>query len=51
MTFPLNGNATASFLPISATASCGSEANGVIAAYNSLSSTNQQNLLDFLRSL
>ena len=32
-------------------ASNGSEANGVIANFNSLSSTNKQNLLNFLRSL
>ncbi len=51
VTFPLNGNSTASFLPSSATASCGSEANAVIASYNKLSSTDQQNLLNFLRSL
>ena len=51
VTFPLNGNATASFLPSSATASCGSEANAVIASYNKLSPGDQQNLLNFLRSL
>jgi len=51
VTFPLNGNATAAFFPTSAALSCGSEANGVITAYNNLSPTDQQNLLDFLRSL
>ncbi len=51
VTFPLNGNVTAPFFPASATASCGSEANEVVAAYNALSATAQQNLLNFLRSL
>jgi len=51
VTFPLNGNATQSFLPVSATASCGSEANAVITAFNNLGTTDKQNLLDFLRSL
>jgi CxxC motif-containing protein (DUF1111 family) len=32
-------------------ASTGSEANGVVNAYDQLSTTDQQNLLDFLRSL
>jgi len=51
VTFPLNGNTTASFLPAAATASCGSEANAVIANYNRLSTPDKQNLLNFLRSL
>jgi hypothetical protein len=51
VTFPLDGNATAGFAPVSGTLSCGSEANGVIAAFNALSNTQQQNLFDFLRSL
>jgi len=51
VTFPLNGNSTASFLPAAATASCGSEANAVIASFNHLGATDKQNLLNFLRSL
>jgi len=51
VTFPLNGNSTASFIPSSATASCGSEANAVITSFNALGAADKQNLLDFLRSL
>jgi CxxC motif-containing protein (DUF1111 family) len=51
VTFPLNNNATAPFNPQSTSLSCGSEANGVIAKFNSLSASQQQDLLNFLRSL
>lgn len=51
VTFPLQNNATQLFLPISNTLSCGSEADGVVANFNQLSVTQQQQLLDFLRSL
>jgi len=37
--------------PQSSTVSCNSEANGVINNYNYLSSSQQQDLLNFLRSL
>jgi cytochrome c peroxidase len=50
VTFPLN-NATAHFNPQSTTLSCGSDANGVIDRFNSLSAVQQQDLLNFLRSL
>lgn len=51
VTFPLEGNATANFFPASGGTFCGSEANGVVANFNAQSVTNQQNLLNFLRSL
>jgi len=51
VTFPLQGNATGLFTPSSASLFCGSEANGVISAFNALNSTDAQNLLNFLRSL
>jgi hypothetical protein len=51
VTFPLNGNATALFTPASAALSCGSEANEVVLAFSLLSSSLQQDLLNFLRSL
>jgi CxxC motif-containing protein (DUF1111 family) len=51
VTFPLQNNATGNFFPFGSTFSCGSEADGVIANFNRLSVTQQQNLLDFLRSL
>jgi CxxC motif-containing protein (DUF1111 family) len=49
--FPLNGNASIRFTPQSSTLSCGSEANGVIDRFNSLTVQQQQDLLNFLRSL
>jgi CxxC motif-containing protein (DUF1111 family) len=49
--FPLDGNATANFVPLAGTLSCGSEANAVVTNFNNQSVTNQQNLLNFLRSL
>jgi len=49
--FPLDNNATANFTPVGGTASCGSEANAVVTNFNNQSVTNQQNLLNFLRSL
>jgi len=51
VTFPLDNNAVASFFPATATISCGSEANTVVANFNNQNVTNQQNLLNFLRSL
>jgi hypothetical protein len=51
VTFPLDGNATSGFFPVSGTTSCGSEANQVVTNFNNQSVTNQQNLLNFLRSL
>jgi len=51
VTFPLNGNATALFTPASAALSCGSEANEVVLAFRLLTSSLQQDLLNFLRSL
>lgn len=39
------------FAPASASSSCNSEANAVIKAYNALNGTQQQDLLNFLRSL
>lgn len=44
-------NATAFFSPSSSAVSCGSEANGVIAQFMSLSASDQQDLFNFLRSL
>jgi CxxC motif-containing protein (DUF1111 family) len=51
VTFPLNHNATALFTPESSTLSCGSEANEVVEEFNRLSASEQQDLLNFLRSL
>jgi cytochrome c peroxidase len=51
VTFPFNNNATAHFTPASATQSCGSDANDVIAQFKHLSVSDQQDLLNFLRSL
>ena len=51
VTFPLNNNATAHFTPASATLSCGSDANEVIDQFKRLSISQQQDLLNFLRSL
>jgi CxxC motif-containing protein (DUF1111 family) len=51
VTFPLNNNATAPFNPQSTTLSCGSEANGVIDKFKGLTVAQQQDLLNFLRSL
>jgi hypothetical protein len=51
VTFPLDGNATNGFFPASATTFCGSEANAVVTNFNNQSVSNQQNLLNFLRSL
>ena len=51
VTFPLNHNATAFFAPSSGMQSCGSEANGVISQFRNLSTSQQQDLLNFLRSL
>lgn len=51
VTFPLDGNATATFFPASEGTFCGSEANEVVNNFNNQSVTNQQNLLNFLRSL
>jgi len=39
------------FQPFSQSQTCGSEANGVISNFNSLSSSQKQDLLNFLRSL
>lgn len=50
VTSPLN-NATTSFNPQSTTLSCGSEANGVIDKFKALTAADQQDLLNFLRSL
>jgi Di-haem oxidoreductase, putative peroxidase len=49
--FPLDNNATSGFVPLTGTSSCGSEANQVVTNFNNQSVANQQNLLDFLRSL
>ena len=51
VTFPLNNNAALPFNPQSTTLSCGSEANGVVDKFNALSIADQQDLLNFLRSL
>ena len=51
ITFPLNNNATLPFNPQSTTLSCGSEANGVVDKFDALSTADQQDLLNFLRSL
>jgi CxxC motif-containing protein (DUF1111 family) len=39
------------FLPLTSSRSCGSEANGVIAQFSALSTQQQQDVLNFLRSL
>jgi hypothetical protein len=39
------------FAPLSPTVFCGSEANAVINNFNALSASNQQDVLNFLRSL
>jgi len=49
--FPLNNNSTAVFSAGSSSTSCGSEANGVIDQFNALTASQQQDLLNFLRSL
>jgi hypothetical protein len=46
--FQVNGTP---FLPFKSSRSCGSEANGVIAKFGALSPQQQQDLLNFLRSL
>ena len=51
VTFPLNKNVTAPFNAQSTALSCGSEANGVIDKFNGLGASQQQDLLNFLRSL
>jgi CxxC motif-containing protein (DUF1111 family) len=51
VSFPLNHNSTTQFSPSSSTTSCGSEANGVIDQFNLLTIPQQQDLLNFLRSL
>jgi cytochrome c peroxidase len=51
VSFPLNQNSSATFSPQANTSSCGSEAGGVVAQFNSLSASDQQDLLNFLRSL
>ena len=51
VTFPLNNNAMAHFAPASGTLSCGSDANEVILRFGLLSTAEQQDLLNFLRSL
>ncbi len=50
VTFPLS-NTTAHFNPQATSLSCGSEANGVVNKYNGLTASQQQDLLNFLRSL
>ena len=51
VTFPLDNNETANFFPASGGTFCGSEANQVVANFKNQSVINQQNLLNFLRSL
>jgi len=51
VTFPLNKGASATFTPQSSSSFCGSEADGVIAQFRLLSQPDQQDLLNFLRSL
>jgi CxxC motif-containing protein (DUF1111 family) len=51
VTFPLNHNAASVFAPASASLSCGSEANDVVQKFKGLSAPDQQDLLNFLRSL
>jgi CxxC motif-containing protein (DUF1111 family) len=49
--FPLNKGATATFTPQASSSFCGSEADAVVAQFQQLSPSDQQDLLDFLRSL
>jgi CxxC motif-containing protein (DUF1111 family) len=49
--FPLNHNATSLFTPASASLFCGSEADEVIERFRALAQSQQQDLLNFLRSL
>jgi len=49
--FPTAKSPNQAFFPTAGSTSCGSEANTVIANFNKQSVTNQQNLLNFLRSL
>ena len=51
VTFPFNNNATSLFTPASVTLSCGSEANDAVQQFKLLSVSQQQDLLNFLRSL
>jgi CxxC motif-containing protein (DUF1111 family) len=51
VSFPLNKNAAATFNPQSNALSCGSEADGVVGQFSLLSASDQQDLLNFLRSL
>jgi CxxC motif-containing protein (DUF1111 family) len=51
VSFPLNHNATSLFTPASDSLSCGSEADGVIQRFRALTQSQQQDLLNFLRSL
>lgn len=51
VTFPLDSNAISTFFPVAGGTFCGSEANAVVTNFNNQSVTNQQNLLNFLRSL
>jgi cytochrome c peroxidase len=51
VTFPLNRNATSFFSPASISLSCGSDADDVIRQFKRLSAAQQQDLLNFLRSL
>jgi len=51
VTFPLNQGASATFTPQTSSSSCGSEAGAVVAQFQLLSPPDQQDLLNFLRSL
>jgi hypothetical protein len=51
VTFPLNKGGTAIFTPQTGSSSCGSDADVVVAQFQLLSPSDQQDLLDFLRSL
>ncbi len=51
VTFPLSKGATATFTPQTSNSSCGSEADAVVAQFQLLSPSDQQDLLNFLRSL
>ena len=48
--FSINGGVSY-FQPFIQAQNCGSEANGVISAFNALSTSNKQDILNFLRSL
>ncbi len=48
--FSVNGGVSY-FQPFTQTQSCGSEANGVISAFNALNTSQKQDILNFLRSL